>query len=343
MSSTLFFTTFLRKIFPGILMISFASPIGATQTLELPTDKQLLLNRPDPARWFITEDGKPTERLITLLELDNLYDPNDTLAKIVEKTQKAWIQSIQGQNNKERTDYKDTEKQAEIRSKVEAIVQEIGLFDERKPALSHYKYGACLGATLGGVRNNLSLLIKEWQKGIRFDSLVFFTGERYLRNEPGKDDDIQKLLHPHESPLKLKEGWTMPENTAYKTEYDMCRLVWDQTEIPEDMKKALDGKVLFVDSPRPEGRERPGTKDCYVTWMQKYNPEPGTMLAPSHPIVWTYQLLAGENTLGDKYPLDTCAPAATPELRKKHQERIVSLVQDTAAKCLYELNQRKNY
>lgn len=323
-------------------MIALSAPLySATATNDLATARELLAKRSDPARWFITEDDKPTERLVMLLKLDNLYDPNDKLEQIVAKTQKAWVQCVQGQNNKERTDLKDTLEQQEIRQKVESIVQELGLFDERKPALDEYTYGACLGAFLDGVRMRLGYLIEEWKKGKRFDTLVFFTGERYLRKGAGKEDDIQQLITPKNSPLTLKAGWKMPENAPYETEYDMCRLVWDQTEIPEDMRKALDGHIVFVDAPRPEGKERPSTKDCYVKWIKDDKPQPGTILAPSHPIIWTYQQLAGENCLGDQYLLDTCAHAATPEMRKIYQEKIVSIVQDTAAKCLYELNERK--
>lgn len=323
-------------------MIALSAPLYSTLvTDDLTTVRQQLAKRSNPARWFITENGKPTEHLVELLKLDNLYDPNDRLEQIVAKTQKAWVQCVQGQNNKERTDLKDTVQQQEIRQKVEAIVQELGLFDERKPALDHYTYGSCLGAFLDGVRMRLSYLIEEWKKGKRFDELVFFSGERYLRKEPGREDDIEQLKNPKSSPLTLKAGWKMPENAPYETEYDMCKLVWDQTEIPEDMKTALEGRIVFVNAPRPAGKERPSTKDCYLKWMNDNKPQPGTMLAPSHPVIWTYQQLAGENILGDQYPLDTCAHAATPEMRKIYQEKIVSLVQDTAAKCLYELNERK--
>lgn len=323
-------------------MFALSAPLYATTTTnDLATARQQLAKRSNPARWFITEDGKPTEHLVELLKLDNLYDPNDKLEQIVAKTQKAWVGCIQGQNNKERTDLKDTVQQQEIRQKVEAIVQELGLFDERKPALDEYTYGSCLGAFLDGVRMRLSYLIEEWKKGKRFDELVFFSGERTLRKEAGKEDDIEQLIHPKNSSLTIKAGWKMPENAPYETEYDLCKLVWDQTKIPEDMRAALEGHVVFVNAPRPAGKERPSTKDCYEIWIKEHKPRPGTMLAPSHPVIWTYQQLAGENILGEQYPLDTCAPAATAEMRKKYQEKIVSLVQDTAAKCLYELYQRK--
>lgn len=293
----------------------------------------------DPAEWFLTKEGKPTERLIVLLSIDNLYNPNDDLEAIVKKTQEAWVKTMHGKGNIERTDLQDSAKQKEVREKVEKIAQEIGLFDERKPLLRHYKYGACLGALLDGVRQRLHHLITEWQQGVRFDSLVFFTGERYLRKET--DDSLEKLLNPQNSPLKIKEGWQMPADAPYETEYDMCKLIWDQTELPPSMREALKDKVVFVDAKRPQGQERVTTKDCYVTWLNQYKPEPGSMLAPSHPLIWPYQQLAGENALGKDFFLDTIANKVTDQERLKHQQRIVSLVQDTAAKCIFELSKRK--
>ncbi|MBS0634079.1 MAG: hypothetical protein JSR37_01280 [Verrucomicrobia bacterium] len=315
---------------------------AATHDQYMLVARAILAKRSDPATWFITAEGKPTERLVKLLSIDNLYDPNDGLKEIVAKTQKAWIQTIQGQNNKERNDLKDSALQEKNRKQVEEIVQELGLFDARPPSLRRYDYGACLGALLDGVRRRLSELIELWNSGTRFDSLIFFTGERYLRKGEGQDDALEKLCNPVNSPLTIKAGWKLPEDARYDTEYDMCKLVWEQTELPEDMRVALKDKVVFVNSPRPAGKERPSTKDCYATWMTEMNPSSGTVLAISHPLLWTYQHITGENILGEKFPLDTCAKAATPEMRQKEQARIVSLIQDTAAKCLYELLQRQN-
>ena len=326
-----------RFLYTSISLLICIASLGAS-TLS---DKELLAKQPDPARWFITDDGKPTKRLILLLQLDTLYDPNDHLEEIVAKTQKAWVQTIQGQNNKERTDLQDTAEQEKKRLETEKIVQEIGLFNARTPALKHYQYAACLGGYVDGVRKGLAELIEAWQSGIRFDSLIFFTGERYLRKEPGREDSLERLCNPQSSALTIKAGWKMPEDAPYETEYDMCKLIWDQTELPEDMRLALGDKVIFVNAARPVGRERPSTKDAYIAWVKEYNPAPGTVLAISHPLLWTYQQIAGENSLGPNYPLDTCAKAVSEQDRQRHQQRIVSLVQDTAGKCLYELLERQ--
>lgn len=302
--------------------------------------RQLFSTR-DVASFFVTPDNKPTMRLIALLTLDGLYDEKDTLADIVCKTQKNWIQVQQGANGKERPDLKDDARRIELRHKVEELATELGLFETRAPLLKRYDYGICLGAFLDGVRSRVKELVDQWQSGVRFDSLIFLTGQRYLRKAQGQEDSIEKLTNPAQSPLPFKANWKLAEDAKYETEYDLCRIVWEQSEIPEEMQKALAGKVVFVNAPRPHGKERPSTKDTYEKWLNEYQPKPGTVLAISHPMLWSYQQLTGENMLGPDFPLDTCAKAATAQVRLAQKERIVSLVEDTIAKCLYEISQRK--
>lgn len=296
----------------------------------------------EPSSWFITKDGKPTERLVELLSLDGLYDPNDGLSEIVAKTQKSWVMVQQGRDGKERTDLQNTSGQEKIKTLVEKIARDIGLFEARPPLLKHYDYGVCYGVFLDGVRTRLSEFVEAWNNGVRFKSLVFLTGERYLRKEEGQQDSLSLLTDPTKSSIKFKENWSLKDGTPYETEYDLCKIVWEQSEIPEDMRIALEGKVVFVNAPRPDGQQRPGTKDTYYTWLKDEKPASGTILAFSYPILWPYQHIAAENCLNENYPLDTCAAALSPELRAANQERLVSLVQDTVAKCLFELSQRQN-
>src|ERR1700733_6890911 len=94
----------------------------------------------EPASWFVTKDNKPTKELQALLELDGLYDPNDSLEQIVQKTQKNWLQVNQGP--KERTDLIDSDTQKETRQKVENILEKLGYFNAKKPTQNHYTYVA---------------------------------------------------------------------------------------------------------------------------------------------------------------------------------------------------------
>lgn len=290
-----------------------------------------------------------TDNLIQLLKLDNLYEENDSLLEVVNKTQKKWLACVQGKNvratnseksNIERSDLWDNEEQIGKREKIKRIACSMGLFDERNPILIEYKYGAWLGAFLQGVRNNLHNLVIAWNKGHRFEKLVVFTGERYLRKEEGQEDDLRKLCDPKQSPLPFKEGWIFPKNARYETEYDMMKIVFDQIQLPKDMAEALINNVEFVNASKGQN-SRPGTKDCYATWI-KSHPEAGTIIAASSPLLWALQQIEGEIVLGNTYPLDTISPALSSDEYERKKSRIVSLIHDTVTKCLYEINHNLN-
>lgn len=293
----------------------------------------------DPIGIFVTDSLKPQPLLIELLQLDNLYDPNDSLQDIVDKTQKKWVAVRQGQNQRERTDLIDSPEQQRIREKVVAVAERMGLFSRKAPSMCHYTYGACLGSFLSGVRKRLMALIEAWEQGVTFDTLVFFSGERDLRKGVGEPDDFEALCDPQRSPLPFKANWKRPnlQDVCYETEYDMMRLVWEQVQLPEDMAASLVGRVIFVNALKSNGK-RPSTADTYIAWLRDYQPLPGSLLAPSDPLLWCYQQLVGMRVLGQGFLVDTTNPGSMPQLMKTYQTSIVSLIFDTVAKCLYEIN-----
>ena len=294
---------------------------------------------PKTQELFLTEEGKFQEPLIQLLQLSGLYDPQDSLKDVVAKTQQHWIAVRAGMGGKERTDLHDSVAQQNQVTAVEALARQMGLLDAKMPSLTHYDYGVCLGSFLDGVRMRLAMLVDLWQKGIHFDTLVFLTGERDLRSGVGQIESLDQLCNPSKSPLPFKKGWKLPEGAPYATEYDMVRLVWEQVELPDEMAKALTDKVIFVNALRGD-KPRVTTSDTYITWLKQHLPKPGTIVAPSHPLVWTHQDLVGKNVLGESFTLDTIAPAVPEKMLTQYRTSLVSLVHDTVAKCLYEINEK---
>ncbi|MBA3957409.1 MAG: hypothetical protein H0X51_03305 [Parachlamydiaceae bacterium] len=292
---------------------------------------------------FVTEDLQPQPLLIELLQLDNLYNPNDTFQDIVQKTQKCWLSVQQGLNQRERTDLVDNQQRQLMQERVLEIAAEIGLLNAIPPQLTHYESGICLGAFLSDVRARLTLLVDAWKQGIRFDSLYFLTGERYLRKGPGQQDDFEALCNPALSPLPFKATWIRPDpnSVAYETEYDMMRLVWEQVEIPTDMAKTLKDRVFFVNAPKGNF-PRPSTADTYVQWLLDYQCTPGTVVAASTPLVWSQQQLVGERVLGPQFHLETIASAPTDAEFNTYFKNSTSIVLDTVAKCLFEISLIKN-
>ena len=323
-----------RILFLGVCMAAAVVSCPAHDSSSL-LEEQKRLEEHSPSSLFVTKEGHLSSHVVRLLTLDGLYDEKDSLTVVVDKTQKLWVTLHQGAGNKERTDVLDTPERAAIREEVDGCVAEMTLYAERRPLLTKYTHAICHGAFVSGVRQNLSLLIVAWKQGVRFGSLVFLSGERLLRKEAGREDCIKNLQDGSSYPF-FKKGWTMPADAPYETEFDMVKLVWDQTELPEDMAEALKGKITFVNAPRGEN-VRPGTKDTIREWIEKYHPEPGTVLAYSYPLLWSYQQLAGETALkGTGLVLDTAAPAASKKMFEDTKDGRVSLVFDTVGKCLYE-------
>lgn len=280
---------------------------------------------------FVSREGELRDAIVQLLKLDGMYEEGDSLQNAVSKTQGSWIAVRQGRGGKERADLVD--KDSSSTDQVITIAKEMGLFDAKLPTLSHYDYALWLGALLDGARFRIAELVKAWQAGVHFDTLVVLTGERDLRQDL---EGIERLCDPSTSPLPFKDRWKLSEGARYQTECDMMRIVWEQVQLPEDMAKALEGKVIFVNTKKTNGL-RPSTKDTYVHWLKEYQPRPGTVLAISSPGLWMYQQLVGENMLGHAFFLDTIAPATSSQYFITQRHALTSIVHDTIAKCLYEV------
>lgn len=283
----------------------------------------------DITPFLITEDNKPTTPLRRLFFLDGITGA-DKLETIIEVTQKRWIGVQQGIDGKERADLVDNLLQRQHKESFINIGKEIGIFEEAKPRASHYAYGVCLGAFLEGVRDRVSLMVESWKRGVRFDKLIFLTGERLLRNGPGEKDDPKLLNDVKKSPLPFRKNWKGIAGRPYQTEYDMVKLVWEQVELPPGMREALNDKVIFINATGKNGN-RPTTRDTYATWLKQEQPQPGTIITFSSPMLCYYQQLVAKNVLGNSYPIETIGRRADPEKIR------VSVFLDTVAKCLYEI------
>lgn len=313
-------------------LIFLSSGYSEEQNLHIEEIKTIKL--PNPREFFITSEGVLTPEIVALLKLDNLYSEGDTLKDAINKTQSSWVQVQSGTNNKERIDLRDTPKWMDNRGNVLEILSKMGLLQERTPTLLHYDYAICHGAFLDSVQSRLANLIKQWKNGIRFDSLIFLTGERYLRKGPGEKDDFFLLCDATKAPYPFKKRWRPNPDSPYETEYDMVKLVWEQAEIPKDMAEALEGKIIFINALKGEF-PRPSTHTTVRKWLNDYNPTSGTILASSSPIVWPYQHFSTSVILGPQFKLETIAQESEYLTSNRYNPGMVSVIFDSLAKCLY--------
>lgn len=318
------------KILTWLFLFSFVKLLAAnahapTFSFQSPVISSNIASR------FISKDEKATPLLRELLLLYNIQA--ETLDEIVVETQIRWIAIRQGTGGLERRDIVDTPAQTALRDKTFYIAKKLGLFEKSKPHFNHYTYSICLGAFLESARGRLALLIDAWKQGIRFDWLIFLGSDRPLRSREGENEEFAIFCNPDKSLLAFRPDWVAPilNDTAYKTEYDMLKLIWDQTDVPQDMREHLRDKVVFINAKSTLPGKRASTADSYAEWLSQYHPQPGLILAASSPLVGYYQHLVGNNVLGADYPLNTIHSAANPNNMR------VSIILDTIAKCLYEI------
>lgn len=300
---------------------------GNEQTTIINSDAQ-------PKSFFVNSEGYLTPDLINLLKLDSLYIEGDTLKDAVKNTLPKWVLIYQGINQKERADLIDPPEWLAVRNDALQCIKQMGLLDKRVPAFNNYDYAVCHGAFLESVRLRLSQLIDLWNSGVRFETIVFLTGERTLRKGAGQKDDPALLADPLRSPFPFKPSWKFSAEIAYETEYDMVKIVWDQADIPAEMAKC---KVIFVNTPRGTA-QRPSMETTYPFWINEYQPKPGKIIATSNPMMWALQQLTAQNKLPKEFYHETVAPEATYLTSNKFEPGLTSLIFDTIAKCLFQLD-----
>ena len=273
----------------------------------------LLWGDADITHLLITEENNATPLLEKLLILDDIQEKS--LPDIVAKTQAKWIAVRQGAGGLERRDIYDGEKEQAIAEKVFEVCEGLGLFAPYYPERSHYQYALCLGAFLNTAQKRLEGLIALWERGVRFDVLVFLGGERCLIEN-------EKRLLP----------------ASCKTEHDMLQALWQQKlgEVPDSMQEKLVGRVHFVNAPRGFAA-RPSTADTYRYWLEQFQPEPGAVLAMSTIGLVPYQHLVGKNILGAPFELDTVCSEESLKIKPT-----VKVTLDTIVKCLREIERSQS-
>jgi hypothetical protein len=90
-----------------------------------------------------------------------------------------------------------------------------------------------------------------------------------------EERETKALINPTNSPLKIRQDWNKPIKLP-QTENEMIQLVWEQSEIPNDMRQI---KVNFINAPMKQSR--PNTEDTIKEWL-KNSPSSGTYLVISN-------------------------------------------------------------
>ncbi len=245
---------------------------------------------------ILTEDGQLKFELIQVMGLAGMQPLSCTIDKINDWAQEHFLRTG------ERSDEQDAKFES-LKSRVKPLLAEMGLVHASRPSLQEYQGAIVHGSTLQRVRLRLNYLIEQWNQGVRFNQIYFLTGARPLNQQTESMDD---LFNPP------------------KTEYDMVRMVWEKTEMPE-MLRAV--PVEFILAPM-KGQIRPNTDDTVKHWLEMH-PAHGNYLAVSNAPFTPRQDLVVRTFLTDEYALETIGPAL-------EEHTSVAIMLDELARLIYQ-------
>jgi len=190
------------------------------------------------------------------------------------------------------------------------LLREIGMINIIRPQQRHYDYAVVLGSRVATLRRRLSFLVDQFKAGVRFDSLVFLSGERVL---PRAEQVELKALLP--------DGSEVPHD-----ERMMVRAVYKHSSMPTAMR-AL--PVTFIEAPPVPGQSRARTDDTINAW-NRVKPVPGSVMAVSSQPYIGYQEAALHALLPSSFTIEGVGPAS--------DESSIAVVLDSFARWLYAAN-----
>lgn len=211
-----------------------------------------------------------------------------TLENITDCPYMGWIQ--QG----ERWTFQDW--MEDKREEIVPILENLGYFDEKRAQENSYRYGIVLGSLHASVTRRIAFLIEEWKRGIRFETIVFLTGQRQL--------------HPEKEPFE-----------GLETETDMMLWTWKHAEMPNELRSV---PLVVIDAKPHPFRKRPNTLITVQTWLAQ-SPHPGNCLVVSCQPYLNYQYQILRMVLPEEFQVEIVGPPGGRQNR-------LSILLDTVAR-----------
>ena len=232
-----------------------------------------------------------------MVELGSSYE-----ADIIEETQSKWLRP----KGKERWEILEISK--EQKQFVLDWAQAQGLYSSWEPTSNHYDKALILGATTGHMTMRLNYLKELWNKGVRFDEVVWLTGDRPL------DKNIDDLRD-----VAANESQAAP-------------IIWESADLPQEMKSL---PVRFIATPMKNKQgvlTRPNTMDTLVTWLETTDPCKALFVS-SQPFCG-YQFAIINTALPETFTFDVVGSGADPS----SHPAAAAITLDSIARWLYQEN-----
>lgn len=143
------------------------------------------------------------------------------------------------------------------------LLEDIGHVGRIDAPAVEYSHALLMGGTLGWVRDRMENLVAQWDAGVRFKTLVMLGADRPL--DLDHSESKAALLTPPSTGLRFKPDWKLHSGVEYKDEFDMMRLVYEQSVLPEAWGSVV--PVVWVKSLAENGRY-PNTEKTVVDFLR---------------------------------------------------------------------------
>ncbi len=206
----------------------------------------------------------------------------------------------------ERWEVSDLKLSKEQRKKVLKHLKALGLIHKAKPDKKQFDYALLLGATVPRMKSRFQHLVTLWEEGVRFDKIIFLSGERPLQDNIDLTEALVSEVVGKEA-SKDKKHKARPA-----TEKEAARMVYMATEMPDDMRAI---PVEFFSSSRTwlvDRWQRGNTRDSFKSWV-KTNPRPGSALIVSNQPHLLYQQEVIRQELPAGFTTEGTAQQADPD------------------------------
>lgn len=234
--------------------------------------------------------------LSELAEALNLSPQEDLVAQ----TQKHWLRKP-GQER-----WEMVELSSEKRAFVLDWATQQGFFNAWRPSKISYDKGLILGATTHRMQMRLNFLKQLWEEGVRFQEIVWLTGDRPL--DPKVDGLTDRC----------------------QNESEAAHIIWGETDLPTEMRSL---PVVFVAVPmKQEGKalRRPNTEDTIVAWLQNSSKPCSALFISDQPFCG-YQFAVINAALPKDYLFDVAGQGVNP----MNHSSAAAIVLDSIARWIY--------
>lgn len=291
-------------------------------TLFILTTPAHLFSTSTYSKNLINEDLSPTFALEELLSEMGIPYPR-SYEQLVVVTQDQWIRKAKERWQEE---LRFTDKKEELLP----ILEKLGCINQVSASQKHYDYAIVLGASVNGTRPKLIQLIEEYNKGVRFDKVIFLTANW----EHDLEREIPAYLDLNQPKLPIKQSWTPPENIP-TTEYEITQSIIDQIEFPEGLDPsnfihiATGNLKDSKNSPR-----RANTKDTLIALTNHESIENKSCLIFSLQPYIGYQEAIVREVLSKSCEIETVGQACSEDMN-------VAILLDSVARWIYAEGQKQ--